>query len=136
MAKPAMDIYDEAKRDLGRPPTEKRWEMLLKCLITSSLTPIVFVIDALDECKKKDDYDRLLEFLRRLLEFRRGLPRRSVGYLISSRSHVKVGNYISGSVRMFDVVQPQAKEDMMRFIEGQIESKRKATRWKESIFCK
>jgi hypothetical protein len=130
VAEPAIDLHDQAKQDPDTPPTET-WETLLKSLITSSSTPIVFVIDALDECKKQYDYIRLLKFLS-------GLPPTSVGLhcLISSRSHVRVGDYFNGSVQMFDVVQPQTEEDMRRFIKDQIESKREDPQWKKSIFCK
>lgn len=130
MAESAADLYSQTKKDPDKLPTEKTWETLLKSLIASSSTPIVFVIDALDECNKPDDYHRLLDFLNRL-------PQTSVGLhcLISSRPHVRVGGYFSVSVQMFDVVQPQTKEDMKRFVVDQIESKRENTRWQKSIFC-
>lgn len=132
MAEPATDLYSETKRDPDKLPTEKSWESLLENLIASSPTPIVFVIDALDECKEQDDYSRLLKFLS-------GLPRTSVGpphCLISSQPHVNVGAYFSGSIQMFDVVQPQTKEEMRRFVEGQIKSKREDPKFQKSIFCR
>ena len=131
LAELASDLYSQTKKDPDKQPTEKTWEALLKSLIASSSTPIVFVIDALDECEDQVDYNKLLLFLS-------GLRRQtSIGLhcLISSRPHVRVEDYFSGSVQMFDVVQPQTKEDMRCFIEGQIKSKREDPHWKRSIFC-
>jgi hypothetical protein len=131
VAEPAADLHSQAKKDPDKPPTVKTWETLLKSLIASSSIPVVFAIDALDECKEQDDYSRLLRFLS-------GPLQTSVGphCLISSRPHVKVRDYFSDSVQTFDVVQPQTKEDMTRFIKGQIESRGKDPRWQKSIFCR
>ncbi|QGA20938.1 hypothetical protein EYB26_008648 [Talaromyces marneffei] len=128
VAEPAIDLHDQAKQGQDSPST-KTWETLLKSLITSSSTPIVFVIDALDECKTQYDYIRLLKFLSGLLQTSVGLH-----CLISSQSHMRVGDYFHGSVQMFDVVQPRTEEDMRRFIKDQIESKREDPQWKKSIF--
>lgn len=129
LAKPATDLYDRVKLDPDGTPNVREWETLLKSLIESSPTPIVLVIDALDECETRNDYQKLLIFLGGLETQTR------LHCLISSQSHIAVKDYFSCFVQLFDVVQPEAEEDMTRFIEDQIEAKTKDPRWAKSKFC-
>ena len=54
LAKPATDLYDKTQLEPDRRTTESEWETLLNTLIESSPTPIVLIIDALDECDESD----------------------------------------------------------------------------------
>ncbi|OTA90100.1 hypothetical protein M434DRAFT_398187 [Hypoxylon sp. CO27-5] len=136
VAEPAKSLYDnlEVKGKRNEPLTKKRLEKLLKSLLEysrSTVTSTVFVIDALDECKSKDDSKKLLTFLRRL--------QKELGclyFLISSRPHVNVGDHFEGSVQVFNPIQPQTKEEMANFIKSQIDSKRRDIEWRKSIFIR
>ncbi|KAI1770215.1 hypothetical protein F4818DRAFT_446510 [Hypoxylon cercidicola] len=111
VAEPATRLYDQYKAARDVVPTEKNtWEPLLRDLI-SSAKPIVFVIDALDECKSKDDSKRLLAFLSNLRQNSSGPY-----LLVSSRPHINVKGHFEDSIQIFNCVQPQTGEDMTRFI--------------------
>lgn len=129
VAEPAARLYNQYRLTPDAQPTTKNWEILLRDLVSSANT-IIFVIDALDECKSEDDSKKLLAFLR-------GLRQESSGpyFLISSRLHVNVGGHFEDSIQVFNCVQPQTEEDMASFIKGQIDSKRQDVEWKKSIFC-
>lgn len=127
----AMRLYQSSKSNPEAQVTVKKtWGPLFKELIASSSTTIVLVVDALDECKSFDDYMTLLEFLTKL-------PRGPNGpyLLVSSRPHVPVRRHFDGSIRTFDVVQPETRNDMRSFIDNQITSKSKQVRWEKSVFC-
>jgi hypothetical protein len=133
ISKHATEIYDEYSKPGidAELSVEETWEPLFKKLVESSSTPIVIVIDALDECRSQLDYTTMLQSLS-------DLPRAPAGpyYLVSSRPHVRVEKYFDGAVQMFDVVQPQTEEDMKRFIKDQIDMKENEVHFKETIFCK
>ncbi|KAI0843319.1 hypothetical protein F5Y06DRAFT_254644 [Hypoxylon sp. FL0890] len=128
VARVAKDRYDQFQLPDAE-PTPETWEALLKDLVASSSTPIVFVIDALDECKNAYDYKKFLKFLHEM-PWTTGGPY----CLISSRPHVPIGEYFDGSVQIFDARQPQTDQDMKCFIETQVALKRDNVIWRNSIF--
>lgn len=132
MANEAERLYTSSELNPEPQLTAKAvWEPLLQELISSSPTPILVLIDALDECETLQDCRKLLEFLTEM----QNDPKAPVYFIISSRPHVQVGKYFGESVRAFDVIQPQTKHDMKCFIDLQISSKREEIHFKESIFC-
>jgi len=131
VAGPATDLYNQTKKDPDMQITEKGWEKLFEDLVAESPTPIVFIIDALDECRQRDDYNKLLMFLNRQRKTSARLH-----CLISSRLQVKALGDFTNCVQMFDVVQTQPGKEMERFVQTQIELKRKDDRWQTSIFCR
>lgn len=131
VAESSRNLYDTLKRDPETQTTTKSWETLLKDLVSSSPTPIVFIIDALDECNTPADHRRLLKFLNSLREIQGAAPY----CLISSRLHVRVTDlYPTNLVRVLSTAHLQMNEDMKRFIADQIDLKKKDDEWKKSIF--
>ncbi|KAI0548121.1 hypothetical protein F4679DRAFT_552030 [Xylaria curta] len=127
VAQPARDLYNSTRgRDVSFTVTST-WEPLLKDLIVTSKTTIIFVIDALDECKSMEQYNRLLRFLG-------GLPLTPRGpyFLISSRPHVCVGDHLKPFIHL-DAANQKAEHDMKTFITNQLDSKNNKT-WAKSIF--
>ncbi len=126
VAKPAKDLFNTRRDQDASFTVISTWEPLLKDLMTSSKTTIIFAIDALDEC---EEYNQLLRFLGTL-------PRTPNGpyFLLSSRPHVRVGDYFNDSIQV-DAANQKAEQDMKKFITDQIDSKNNVT-WAKSIFCK
>ncbi|KAI1384900.1 uncharacterized protein F4822DRAFT_433439 [Hypoxylon trugodes] len=116
VAEPAKSLYENlaARNQTTEPLTRKRLEELLKNLldyVRPTESPIVFVIDALDECESKDDSKKLLAFLKRLQQEVGG-----VYFFISSRPHINVGGHFKDSIQVFNPVQLQTEKDMEVFI--------------------
>lgn len=131
--KHAADRHTEFKKNPDTSPNDTTWEVLLTELIAASKTPIVFVIDALDECQTLQDCNKLLDFMYRL----RSKGMASGPYcMFSSLPHIKVEDYFENSIQILDAVQPIANKDMERFIDDQIALKKNNARWKKCIFCK
>ncbi|KAI0912724.1 hypothetical protein F4823DRAFT_559659 [Ustulina deusta] len=124
VAKPAKDLFNTRRNQDASFTVISTWEPLLKDLMTSSKTTIIFAIDALDEC---EEYNQLLRFLGTL-------PRTPNGpyFLLSSRPHVRVGDYFNDSIQV-DAANQKAEQDMKKFITDQIDSKNNVT-WAKSIF--
>ncbi|KAI0165164.1 hypothetical protein GGR52DRAFT_581880 [Hypoxylon sp. FL1284] len=129
VAGPARQLHDNSKTSLDSTFTEKTTESLFKSLLAYSKTPIVFVIDALDECKDEKAIDSLLKFLVRI---RQEHP--DTYFLLSSRPHVNVADYFEDSIEIFKCVQPETEKEMATFIRSQIDSKRHEVKWKKSVF--
>lgn len=131
VAEEGMQLYESSKSDPEAQVTmRKTWEPLFHELIASSSATIVLILDALDECDSIDHYMMLLEFLNKV-------PRGTSGpyILVSSQPHVPVGDFFDGSVKTFDVVQSETRNDMRNFIEHQITAKSEQIRWRKGIFC-
>jgi hypothetical protein len=103
VAKPASELYNRCKDDRSQSPTMKTWEDLLVTLINSSVAagPLVFIIDALDECQTRDDWESLLAHLCVLHKQHTGLY-----FLVLSRPQVTVEKYFADSTRVFHAISP------------------------------
>lgn len=131
VAEAAQSRYNSSTMSPEPPLTAtKLWGPLLQELVSSSSKPILFLIDALDECKTPQDGARLLEFLTALQDSQET----PVYFIVSSRPHIQIGRYFKESVQAFDVIQPQTKHGMECFIDPQISFKQEKTHFKESIF--
>ncbi|OTA98011.1 hypothetical protein M426DRAFT_140316 [Hypoxylon sp. CI-4A] len=136
LAEPAESLYHclEENGRRSEPLTKNRLEELLRELLRNShstATSTLIVIDALDECKGRDDSDMLLTFLR-------GVQRElgNVYFLFSSRPHIKIGDHFEGSIKRFYSIQPQTKRDISDFIKSRIELEEENAGSKNSIFRK
>jgi hypothetical protein len=127
----AENFYNEYTSPGKRTLDPEDWEKALCDLLRSVSYPVVFVIDALDECKSFQDQRSFLNFM---LELKTEHPRLHV--LFSSRHHVPVDRYFEKSVQPFEAKSSEADGDMKNFIQAQIRLKRDDPYSKFSIFCK
>jgi hypothetical protein len=131
VAVPAATLFDRCTGALAEPQTLKDWETLLCDLASSEPGPIVFIIDALDECKATQEQRHFLYFMDRLLQ---QCP--MVHIMFSSRPQVPVSDYFHDSLQTFQARSTQANDDMADFLRVQLSAKEEDPQWKNSIFCK
>lgn len=121
----AADFYAEFSPEYAESPD---WENLLKRLLESYVTPVVLVIDAIDECSEPES---LLKCLANAFQFRSNL------YLLcSSRPHVLVDTYFHGALTEIDTISEKQEPDMRFFIKTKIEQRRQLPKTKDNVFCK
>lgn len=125
IAKCAEVFYAEFAKENEKTPD---WEDLLNRLFADSVTPVILVIDALDECLKVEE---LLNYLANAVQSRSNL------YLLcSSRPHVQVATYFRAAPVEIDTISGKSEPDMDRFIQTTMEERIKSPVTRESIFCK
>lgn len=136
LAEPAFKLHGEYDPKYVRPdskPTINEWEVFLHDLIASQRSRIIFVIDALDECRSLSDCRKLLGFLAAL----RSKP--CCPYIfLSSRKHLPVADYFKFDLEMVDLSDniklPQVQADITSLIDHTISSKEHDPAWERSIF--
>jgi len=124
IAKCAYDFYAEFSKEVAESPD---WEDLLHRLLDDSATPVILVIDALDECSKAEE---LLKYLADSVQSRSNL------YLLcSSRPHVQVATYFHAAPAEIDTISGKREPDMGVFIATTMEERTTSPETQESIFC-
>ena len=118
----ASDFYAKS-RDAESPD----WEDLLHRLLDASETPVILVIDALDECSKEEE---LLSYLADSVRHRS-----NIYILCSSRPHVEVATYFHDAPAEIDTISGEKEPDMGVFIDTTVEEERKSPETRKSIFC-
>lgn len=105
------------------------WEDLLNCLLDdSAATPVILVIDALDEFLEVEE---LLQYLAKVVQSRENLC-----LLCSSRPHVQVAGYFhDGLVVEIDTMSGKRGPDMSLFVKTSIEERTTLPETRKSIFC-
>jgi len=131
VAAPAAALFDRCDNVLAEPPNLKDWETLLCDLASSGSGSIVFIIDALDECKTAQEQRNFLHFVDRLLQ---QCPMLHI--MFSSRPQVPVSDYFHNSLQTFQARSTQANDDMADFLQVKLSAKEVDPQWKNSIFCK
>lgn len=125
IAKCASDFYAEFSPESAESPD---WEDFLKRLLDDCATPVILVIDAIDECSEPES---LLKYLADAVQFRSNL------YLLcSSRLQVLVGTHFRGALAEIDTISGKQAPDMDFFIKTTIEQRRQSLETKENVFCK
>lgn len=113
IAQSAKTFYQQCCTEHDQKPHTKRWENLLKDLITERKDcRTLFIVDGIDECSDKAERRKFLRFV---LEVQND----GVYLILSSRPQVEVDEYLSKSIIRYGVVTQEAKKDMKDFIAEQ-----------------
>ena len=140
LAKAANDFYvreHSSEANDGDLTLKEHWSPLFEELLTSagSAYHFVFLVDALDECDKPTDWEKLLKFMNGIIQ-----SHANVSFICSSHSHVRVdkifqnGAHDSSIVVIEDVNAQRNSEALTAYIDGEIQRRRADAG--ESIFCK
>lgn len=133
---PTADIAPEAKTfcsefsaDSNNHPAFTDWEQLFGSLINGAVSPVLLIIDALDE--RTEPYD-LVKCLAKCVQSNSNLY-----LMLSSRHHVLVDTYFqSDMLSQIDTTAGKKELDMDVFTQTAIELRKRDAETKESVFCK
>ena len=140
LAKAANDFYtlqqSSAAHD-GEFELDEHWDPLFRALFTSagSECRFVFLVDALDECEKPAEWEKLLKFMSGILQ-----SYANVSFICSSHSHVRVDKFFNkhspdfNIVAIEDVNATSTNEPLRSYINGEIQ--RRQADAGDSIFCR
>lgn len=132
LAKAAETLYSTSNSAQGLPQGNKNpdWEDVFTQLLDDgpSQSQFVFLIDALDECDRRD-VERLLDFMKTVVD-----KRSNTRLLCSSHQHVRVRAYFRQEVlQEVEVTTATNKDEMSNFITRELLYLRDETT--ESVFC-
>ncbi|KAI9695434.1 MAG: hypothetical protein M1820_008619 [Bogoriella megaspora] len=126
LAQVADSFYTGYQRPGVGPPSLEQWQDLLSDLIehcsgvSGSKTHIVFLIDALDECKANTDTIKFLDQMSKITK-----EHSDVRFLCTSHQQVPVKDYFSFEpLYDMDIGFAQSTQDMDKFVHGEIEHRR------------
>lgn len=139
LVKAANDFYLEQQSSTGNDGAltlEEHWYPLLRYRLTSAGRGLhfVFLVDALDECNKPVDWEKLLKFMSSTM-----LSYSNVSFICSSHAHVAVDRFFPGIAQdpgmlvTEDVSASRTHISFNAYIDGEIQRRKADARG--SIFC-
>ena len=124
--------YNTARLPMAGSLSIQDWEQLLDDILAGSPPSlgIIILVDALDECSKREDHEKFLDFMGNILS-----KYRQVRLLCTSRQHVRVQRYLERTgLHVVSVMPAATAADVAQFINIEIVDRR-AKIGDESVFC-